>query len=817
MNRFPQRDDDISSTRNTDSPRRNNEKKSPQRKRNRALSASAIGGVAILAVGAVLAARAQTQNASTPNAATPNSARAKAIVFPDEPRIIEPPIRAPWPIPIPRPWPTPSLSQSELQLVSQRAQIDISGATARTKLVQTFRNPTQNTIEGTYLFPLPSGAAVSDFAMTVGGKRVAAEILEAGKAREIYEEIVRKRRDPALLEFTDRNTLRARIFPIAAGAEQQVEIEYSQALVGENAALRYSLPLRLPVGGAAQNAAVEIRVRDAKNVRSVYSPTHKIETSKSGDDLKISGEWNTSQSGETRDFVLYLTQSAARVGVDLVTQKVAGEDGYFMLLAAPDSALNAREIAAKDVVFTFDTSGSMEGAKIEQARKALLSLLGNLNADDRFNIVTFSSDVNTFRPAMVASSTRNVEAARQFVREIKAVGGTNIDEALQTSLKMFAPHSTRPQQLIFLTDGQPTVGETDIETILKNARDKNSASNLESGAPGVWTREVREPRARIFDFGVGFDVNTKLLDALSEENRGAVDYVLPSEDIEAKVGALYNKIAFPVLSDAQMNWGGADVYDVYPRQIPDLFKGAQVVLFGRFRGESSTRIALSGTRNGQKETIEANGVLRANSSDNELLPCLWATRKIGFLLDDARRKGVAPAGEVRDEIIALSKKYGVVTPLTAALISEDETPPLFDTRRAFPNDSMNGSRSDSATARLQAGAAYNATSGAEAVRAAKATSKMRDSARLEAPESGDAARDKAQNPTRFVAGKTFVQRDGIWTDSAFDTKNAAKIETIKFASDAYFALAKDTTTAKWLSVGNRVLVVLGKRIVKIEP
>ena len=716
------------------------------------------------------------------------------------------------PFPIPRPWPTPSATQTALQLVSQRAQVEISGAAAKTRLFQTFRNPTASTIEGTYLFPLPAGAAISDFAMTVGGKRVAAEILEADKARGIYEDIVRRWRDPALLEFVDRNTIRARIFPIPAGAEQKVEIEYSQPLTSDGGAFRYTLPGRLPVSGAAQNETVDIRVLDAQSVRNVYSPSHAIEnrTDKSG--LHISGEWK--QSDDARDFVLYLTQSTNRVGVNLVTQKVSGEDGYFMMLAAPDPTLQAREIAAKDVVFTFDTSGSMEGQKIEQARKALLSLLGNLNANDRFNIVTFSSDVRTFRPELVASSTGNIQAARQFVQEIKAVGGTDIDEALQTSLKMFKPVSDHPQQLVFMTDGQPTVGETDVETILKNAHRENNDTRLLNA-----TREAVEAyrKARVFVFGVGFDVNTKLLDELAEENRGASDYVAPQEDIEAKVGSLYSKIAFPVLSNTQVDWGGADVYDVYPRQLPDLFKGSQVVVFGRYKGQSSTRIRLVGTSNGQAQNILSSGNFASSSSDNDLLPRLWATRKIGFLLDDARRKGVAPNEEVRAEVIALSKKFGIVSPLTAALITEDESPrpvPLSSSRwrnQPMAGGGFGGAMRDDARAASSLPQSFGATSGEGAVRAAKATAGMRATDRLEAQP------DDAKKTRRFVEGKTFVLQNGVWTDFAFDAKKSLPTQSLKFASSEYFVLARDAKTAKWLSVGKRVLVVIGNRVVRVEP
>ncbi|HVF11337.1 MAG TPA: VIT domain-containing protein, partial [Abditibacteriaceae bacterium] len=205
-------------------------------------------------------------------------------VAPPNPILIEPPIR--------RPWPNPILNQ-ELQLISQAARVDINGGLARTTLTQNFQNTTGRTIEGTYVFPLPEGAAVSGFAMTVNGKRVEAEILDGDKAREIYTGIVQKMKDPGILEFIDRNLIRARIFPIAAGAEQKVELQYTESLRADSNSFRYVVPLRLPVGGAARTSSVDIRIQSASGIRAVYSPTHNVEVKRDGNSARISGEFTS--------------------------------------------------------------------------------------------------------------------------------------------------------------------------------------------------------------------------------------------------------------------------------------------------------------------------------------------------------------------------------------------------------------------------------------------------------------------------------------------------------------------------------------------
>lgn len=752
-----------------------------------------------------------------------------------------PPDRVIWPPhPFPVPRPRPMLNQ-ELQLVSQSARVEIDGGVAKTKLEQTFENTTDRTIEGTYVFPLPEGAAISGFAMNVNGKRVEAEILDGDKAREIYTGIVQKMRDPAILEFIDRNLVRARIFPIPARSQPKIELEYSEALKPETAgkeggSFRYVLPLRLPVGGTARAASVDIQLRSPQGLRAIYSPTHGIDVKRNGQSARVTGEFSgdakpiqstldsgapAARGGSDRDFVLYFTTAKARVGVDLITHRAAGDDGYFMLLVAPDTQIAAKEIAAKDVVFVFDTSGSMAGEKIEQARRALLTLLNNLNPNDRFNIVTFSSDTRAFRDGLVAVNKDTLDAARAWVGEIKAVGGTNINDALIDGFKILksAPGFGRPQQMVFMTDGQPTVGETDIVQILKNARTSNS-SVVKNDTPQF---EV----ARLFAFGVGFDVNTRLLDTLAEDNRGSSDYVLPQEDIEQKVGSLYQKIAFPVLSNPRLDWGGTRVYDVYPKRLPDLFKGTQAVVFGRYAGENvgQARVQLVGRAMGREETINGIGDWRHEGRQNDTLPRLWAMRKVGYLVDDARLSGRPVANEVRDEIIKLSKKYGIVTPFTAGLITEDERPQLgapvpagggngsvvrhrfesggrFGSGGGFGGGATSSAGAPSRDLQLAAPAA-----GQTAVIAARASKDMKESERID----GDA------QSTRYIEGKAFFRRGEVWTDGAYDAAKSPKPQVVKFGSAAYFALVKDAKIAKWLSLGESVLIVLPDRVVQIEP
>ena len=575
--------------------------------------------------------------------------------------------------------------------------------------------------------------------------------------------------------------MRTKIFPIPPGGAVEVELTYSQPLAGN----RFTLPLRVPGTQTPTRAALDVSFSNA-DTKAIYSPSHPIETVRRGSQTRVTGEWTTD-----RDFALGWTRGAGAVGVDLLTFQRPGEsDGYFMLLAAPDARAEDKQIEAKDVTFVFDTSGSMgDNGKIEQARRALHTLLNSLGARDRFNIITFASDVRPFSERVVPVSPANLEAARAFVASIKAVGGTNIEAALQTALKDTGKDEiARPKQIVFLTDGLPTVGEIKVETLLDEARQAND------GAARMWT------------FGVGYDVNTRLLDGLASENGGDADYVAPKEDIEAKVGALYEKIAYPVLTDLKLNRGGMEVYDVYPRRLPDLFRGGQMLVMGRYKG-APQKVSLGGQLGGAAQSFGGQ-----TSAGGEELPRLWATRKVGFLIEDARRAGRPLDGEVRAEILQISRKYGVVTPLTAALITEDERrDTVFES--AGGNNSLGrrdifrGTGLTGVAGALPAGALdYDAQTGAGAVAASKAIGQLQQG--YAAPVVGSG--------TKVLGGKTFVWRGGVWIDSAYDAAKFPAPKVVKFGSAQYFGLLDDAQVAAWLSAGEQVVFVKDGMVVRVE-
>ncbi len=528
--------------------------------------------------------------------------------------------------------------------------VTIRDGVAVTEVDQTFWNPNPTQLEGTYMFPLPDDAAVSKFSMFMDGKEVEGEVLDRERARTIYEGIVRKMQDPALLEYMGRGMFRARIFPIPARGEKRIKLSYSQVLGRSGTLTRYSYPLNTEKFSSAPLSRCVVRTTihsSGAPIRSVYSPTHPVEVVRTTDG-EASALYERHDVRPDKDFVLYYSQGERDVELSLMSFRDA-DGAYFVALVSPygDDDVDA---IPKDVAFVFDTSGSMAGEKLTQAKAALGQAIGRLGPDDRFAILDFSTEVRSLSDTLLPADAESRTKAQSYVANLKARGGTAIHDALTRALG-FGEGNGRPFFVVFVTDGQPTIGPSKPEEILAAAKAKRRGSE------------------RIFVLGVGEDVNTNLLDRLAEENRGDRDYVLPGEELEVKVSAFIDKVAFPVLADASVSFEGAAVRDVYPKQVGDLFRGSQVVITGRYRDDGAVAIRVRGTRGGKKVETVVEGKFAA-AAEHEFASRLWAKRKIGYLLDQMRAHG--ESGEVRDEIIFLAKKFGIVTPYTSYLVLEDE-------------------------------------------------------------------------------------------------------------------------------------------------
>lgn len=722
-----------------------------------------------------------------------------------------------------------------LSVTYHRVTVDINDQVATTTVDQEFYNPNPQRLEGTYMFPLPAGAHVDKFSMDVNGTMTDAELLDAAKARSIYEDIVRKYRDPALLEYAGRDAFKARIFPIEPRSRKQVKIKYTQLLKSDTGSVEYTYPLNTEKFSAKplENVSVKVNVACKDPIKSLYSPSHNVEIKRDGDSKATVGYEERNVRPDT-DFKLILSRGKSPVGVDLLTYRNSPDDGYFLLLASPgiEASANAK-VQQRDICFVIDTSGSMAeagGKKMEQAKRALSFCLQNLNAGDRFQIVRFSTEAETLFDELRDASKDNIAKAQDFVQSLKPIGGTAIEDALACAARTFTDQGktnpARPFVVIFLTDGQPTIGETNEDALLKK-------SSVLAGA-----------NCRVFSFGIGTDVNTHLLDRIAGETKAFSQYVLPNEDLEVKLSSFYTKISQPVLSNVAVAFSGGNIQttQVYPGAMPDLFRGESLIAFGRYKGKGPAAVKISGTLNGEAKEF----VTDVNFVDHDLsrpfIPQLWATRRVGWLLDEIRLRG--ESSELKDEVTRLAREHGIVTPYTSYLIVEDErnrrVPLAMQTQRELAADGFarggveakyRSASAEAAAPAQRAGA--DAVSNAQDVGALKSVEnttqqKVQGNRLAKGPAATaspatsqpDAGYKVAQNygqQARVVNGRAFYQNGNTWTDATAQSRKDLKQKQVAFNSDEYFGLlSTNADAAQWLALGNEVDVVLGDTLYQIR-
>lgn len=725
--------------------------------------------------------------------------------------------------------PRPVTMPRALPVKSIKIDAKIAAQVATTHVEQVFRNDTDATLEGTYFFPIPETASIVEFAIWDGDNRLVGEVRSREEARRIYDEIVRRQRDPGLLEYAGRDLFQASIFPIPPHSDKRLELTYTQVLKAESGTVNYRYPL-----GTGRNVAQitgtvsgRVEVEGREPVRNIYSPSHEIDVARKGErSARVSFE---SVAGrEPQDFQLFYTLSDADFGMTLLTHREPGKQGFFLLTISPKDAVSETEYVAKDVVFVLDTSGSMaEAGKMEKARAALLFGVRSLRAADRFNVINFAGEEHLMTTGLLQADAQGRALGEAFIAQLRPVGGTNINGALLAAMQQFA-RAERPRLLVFLTDGLPTVGETKVERILDNMR----------GA--------RVPGVRLFTFGVGYDVNTALLDKLAADNGGAAEYVEPKEDLEVKVSNFFTKINHPVLTSLALDMGGVETDLVYPRELPDIFRGTQLTLIGRYRNARDLDkivLRLTGRAGAATRSFTyADLGFPLRSERNEFLPRLWATRRVGWLMEQIRTNGEQQ--ELTDEIVDLGTRYGIVTPYTSYLAVEDaEARRLsFGTGRDDKDEVMRITPGRSAGDRARGAERRPATGnlgGGGSPTAAPTT--VYNSADAPAPPPKEAAkaktgemavrqskRDRAQQEAlreeegatssagRKVGDKTFYLRDDVWVDSEFKPDAKLPETALEFGSDQYFALIKsEPQLARFFSLGERVVVVYNGRVYRV--
>jgi Ca-activated chloride channel family protein len=706
----------------------------------------------------------------------------------------------------PRP-PRPVQLPPALPVKSIKIETKINAQVATTHVEQIFRNDTDATLEGTYFFPVPEAASISEFAIWDGDRRLVGEVRSREEARRIYDEIVRRKRDPGLLEYAGKDLFQASIFPIPPHSDKKLELTYTQVLRAESGTVSYRYPLGTG-HNTQQIGAISARVEleSSDPLRNIYSPSHAIDVARRGDSRAVVS-FETTGGQTPQDFQLFYGLSKDDFGVSLLTYREPGKDGYFLLLVSPKNELSEQEYAAKDILFVLDTSGSMaDQGKMEKARAALLFGIKSLRSEDRFNVISFAGEERLMERGLIAADDAGRARGLEYVNALRPTGGTNINDSLMAAIRQFS-QSERPRIIVFMTDGLPTVSETNPQRIIENVA------------------RARVPGVRLFTFGVGYDVNTALLDKLAADNGGVAEYIEPREDIEIKVSSFFAKINYPVLTDLKLEMGGVETDLVYPRNLPDLFKGTQIALIGRYRNPvdlGHVRLGLTGRTGSRAQTFfYDNQRFPLKAEKNDFLPRLWATRRVGWLMEQIRTNG--EQRELRDEVVDLGTRYGIVTPYTSylALESDEATQVTAGNRDADGRRSGNrqqlGGTAPSATPSGTITMAERAPIPKDAVRAKTGAVAVQQSKRDRAQQ--ESTRVEAESSTagmRSVGGKTFYLREGVWVDAEFKADARLPETALVFAGDEYFALLKrEPRLADFFALGERVVVVYQGRVYRV--
>ena len=699
--------------------------------------------------------------------------------------------------------PVPPTASDSYRIKALEVSATLKDQAASVQVTQTFENTGSRTMEVAFVFPLPHDAAIDRVTLLVDGKELPGKLLTKEEARRRYEEIVRKNQDPALLEWLGGGMFQTSVFPVPPSQTREVQIRYTQLCRQTDGVTDFLFPLSTAkyTTRPVEKVAVRVAIESRETIKNVYSATHNVDVKRRGKTATVtySGK-NEIPSG---DFRLMFDVGRGKLSARVLSYKPKGkDDGYFLLLANPQIE-DDRPSPAKNVVFVVDRSGSMSGEKIEQARNALKFVLQRLHEGDLFNIVAYDDRVESFKPELQRYGDKTRDEALGFIESIYAGGSTNIEGALTAALEQLKD-SDRPNYVLFMTDGLPTAGETNEAKIVESVQKHNRV------------------RARIIAFGVGYDVNSRMLDKLVRENFGQSEYVRPNEDIEERVGKLYGKMESPVLTGVSIEFcdeeapaKGHVVNRVYPKDEFDLFAGEQLVVVGRYRRSGACDVRVSGTVGKETEDFSFPAKLAKESEDdtNSFIEKLWATRRIGEIIDQLDLKGKNE--ELVKELVELSTRHGILTPYTSFLADENV------------NIHSLAANATTTTSNLRALEQVDGRGGV-AQRAAKGSFQMAQNAAAPASAAPagaanyrDAASDKdvTVNTVRNLGAKSFYWRENRWQDSTVTEEQIKTARRFEQFSDDYFKLAEKhgRTLSQYLVYDEPVILNLDDETLLIEP
>ena len=677
-------------------------------------------------------------------------------------------------------------------------RVELVDRVLRYEVTETFINRGSRVGEADFMFPLPKGAAFQDLKLSINGEMVSGEIMNANQARQIYEEIVRRQRDPALLEWMGYGLLRARIFPIAPGEQKKVVVRFQTVAEREGDALRvdYFRGMRTTQRELSQQlegrTSFVLMYPDEPMYGRAYSPTHSLyedgyvrDREGSEDRSFVSNVRSSMRRVEVRDAtgevtILIPIRRSTSAAVSLLATAPGNGDGFALITLSPPS-IRPRPVP-RDLTFVIDVSGSMSGQKIEQARAAGKQILGSLSPMDRFRLIDFSSDVRTFRDGFSTATRENLRAAERYLDQLDAQGSTNISGALDEALSTTAQPGRLPI-ILFLTDGQPTVGELD---------------------PSVIASHVAKQRGsrRLFTFGVGADLNVSLIEQLAIEGRGTASFVRPEESVERAVGIVASRLTSPLVTDVRVHGDGVRLLKMHPSGPVDIFAGEDLVILARYSGSGDAVVRFDGQTTNGPVSWSSRVSFPERSRENPFVARLWATQRVGYLSAEKRKHG--DSQEVDDEIRDLGERFGIPTEFSSYLVVE----PGMNRRRDI---GAGGVQLQSVVTGVT-----TAAPAAAQFEAAKTAAAQRSVTNLSMADEADLSGARQGGGVTRAGNVTFLLRDSVWTDVRY--KKTGAILRVKPFSDAYFKLIEMVPELREpFSVGERVIVAGRSMAIELTP
>jgi len=671
----------------------------------------------------------------------------------------------------------------------------VEGDSARTTVELAIRAKQDTPVDTVCIMPLPAELQLAEVkaSMVANDKQtdLSAVILPPDKAQSLYESAARALKQPAILAHVGKQAVCVPLRP--NGLKAQLTITFNQTVVKEAGLLRYVAPMpdTSLSGESIEKLTFTATIKHTLPLRTVFCATHPVKIARPG--LKEAQvESRTEKYSGAGDLVVQYVADIDPLGVRILAHRMKDDDeGFFLLLANPTGSEKEAAPIPKDMLFVVDTSGSMRGDKMEQARAAIEYCLDNLNPEDRFNIVAFGTEVTAFKPDVVTRSPAAVTAAKAFLDDLEPSGRTNIGDALAKAMAGDAGKG-RMRIMLFLTDGAPTAGELVPDKIIEQVKARNKSAT------------------RIYVFGVGTDVDTRLLGKIAETGQGSAEFIRPDEEIDIKVAALYNRLSNPILSDVVLDFGGLAVNALYPKQVTTLFKGSELVLLGRYRKGGKHTVTIRGTVAGEARSFPYEADFpAAEQPRNGEVALLWAVRRIGHLTQEIRLHGQNQ--ELTDEVVRLGRQFGIITEYTRFLADARPLPSV-----AAP---------DAARSAMQK--AHREIGGKWAVAQARNEQRMQDASVAAAAEinvfEDEAGQEQRESRIVQIGRRAFFKKDKRWVESSAaakteSTNTQTKARQIKFMSDDYLKLVREDKAfaeAQTLGVGVE-MDVKGERIQVIE-